>query len=120
MSFNVLRSDVLRSRYSFCGTPGSAQLKTGCANTRRGSKAKGRDLRRCRPRRHTMVVHVRSLWRAADQTLFLCSQMCGDNPIRIHGIAASKSDGEALSPKVWLTCMYKSTLPGPKTKLPPS
>lgn len=26
----------------------------------------------------------------------------------------------ALSPKVWLMCVNRSTFPGPKTKLPPS
>ena len=37
-----------------------------------------------------------------------------------HGKAASSASGEVLSPNVLLTWIKRSTLPGPKTKLPPS
>ena len=51
---------------------------------------------------------------------YACLIVASGNSELIHGIADSKSAVRALSPKVWLTCIYKSTLPGPKTKLPPS
>ncbi len=41
-------------------------------------------------------------------------------PQLITGIAANKSSVGAVSPNVWLMCMYRSTFPGPRTKLPPS
>src|ERR1017187_620215 len=43
-------------------------------------------------------------------------------PFRVRNCqsAANRFSTDALSPNVRLTCAYRSTLPGPKTKLPPS
>lgn len=44
----------------------------------------------------------------------------GEGNVSIYGRAARSISGAALSPKVLLRWPNRSTLPGPKTKLPPS